>query len=110
MSDDEAEKIAKLNDQVRTTFQGGSICMTAGVNALSEALRRRVFDQVRRFDDFKPDNDPYGERDCGIVEVDDVRVIWKFDYYDPTFSVHSDDPTDASVTGRALTIMLAEEY
>jgi hypothetical protein len=109
MSENEAIKIAKLNDQLRTTFKGGSVCMTAGIVALEEALRLRVFAEVCRFNDFTADNDPYGEHDCGLVEVDGVSVIWKIDYYDPTFSVHSDDPSDASLTGRVLTIMLAEE-
>jgi hypothetical protein len=44
------------------------------------------------------------------VDVEGPKVLWKIDYYDPTFSVHSDDPGDATVTGRVLTIMLASEY
>jgi hypothetical protein len=109
MSDENEAEIAKLNDQLRTTFQGGSICVTAGINALPEPLRVRALETIRKFDAFTPDNDPYGEHDCGIVDVDDRSVIWKIDYYDPTFSVHSEDPADPSVTGRLLTIMLAEE-
>ena len=108
-TDSYAEKVARLNDKLRTTFKGGSVCMTAGINALPEPLRLRVFERVRKFEAFSPDNDPYGEHDCGVIEVDDTTVIWKIDYYDLTFTVHSDDPTDNSVTGRLLTIMLAEE-
>lgn len=110
MSNADATKIARLNDHVRSTFQGGTICMTAGINALAQMTRLRVFEAVRTFDCFTPDNDPYGEHDCGVVEVEGLKVIWKFDYYDPTFSVHSTDPADSSVTGRVLTIMLADEY
>jgi Protein of unknown function (DUF3768) len=108
-TDTDTVKIARLNDDLRTSFRGGSVCMTAGINALPEPLRLRIFDAVRKFDTFTSDNDPYGERECGIVKVDDLRIIWKIDYYDPTFSEGSDDPADPSVTGRMLTIMLAEE-
>ena len=83
--------------------------MTAGVNALPDGLRRRIFDQVRKFDAFTPDNDPHDEHDCGLIEVEHLSIIWKIDYYDPTFSVGSEDPADPSLTGRLLTIMLAEE-
>jgi hypothetical protein len=109
MSDDAATKIAKLNDKLRTTFRGGSVCMTAGINALPDDVRMRVFDEVRKFESFTPDNDPYGEHDCGVLEIENTTIIWKIDYYDPTFSVGSEDAADPSVTGRLLTIMLAEE-
>ena len=107
MSENKAIKIAKLNDQLRTTFKGGSVCMTAGIVALDEPLRLRVFAQVCRFNTFTADNDPYGEHDCGLVEVDGVSVIWKIDLYeDPDVK---DDNGNPAVT-RVLTIMLAEEY
>ena len=109
MYDKDSARIAKLNDALRTSFKGGSICTTAGINALPEPVRLRIFDEVRRFDAFAPDNDPYGEHECGIVEVDDRCIFWRIDCYDPTFSVGSDDPADPSVTGRMLTIMLLEE-
>ena len=83
--------------------------MTAGINALPIDVQGRVFDEVRKFESFTPDNDPYGEHDCGVLEIDDTTIIWKIDYYDPTFTVHSEDATDESATGRLLTIMLAEE-
>ena len=111
MCDDDTDtsKIARLNDILRSSFTGGSVCMTAGVNALPEPLRLRILDAVRKFDAFTPDNNPYGERDCAVIEVDHVRIIWKIDYYDLTFSGGSDDPADPSVTCRLLTIMLGEE-
>ncbi len=110
MSKEKAREIARLNDELRTTFKGGSVYMTAGINALDEPRRLRVLAGVCQFDAFTADNDPHGEHDCGMVEIDGVSVIWKIDYYDPTLSFHSEDPTDASLTRRVLTIMLAEEY
>ena len=103
-------EIARLNDQVRTTFRGGSVHMTAGIGALPETCRQRVFEAVRQFRDFTPDNDPHGEHDCAVIDVDGTEVIWKIDYYDSTLTYHSDNPADASITRRVLTIMLAEEY
>ncbi len=45
-----------------------------------------------------------------MVEIDDLTVMFKIDYYDLTLSAHSTDPADATQTVRVLTVMLAEEY
>ena len=103
-------KIAKLNDELRTSFRGGSVCTTSGVEALPEDLRQRLLSAVQGFREFTEDNDPHGERDCAVIEVEGTRLIWKIDYYDPTFSRLSEDASDPEVTRRVLTIMLAEEY
>ena len=62
------------------------------------------------FDDFKPDNDPYGEHDFGAFEVDGHKFFFKVSYYDITMEFGSDDPANPEVTKRVLTLMLAEEY
>ena len=38
------------------------------------------------------------------------RIFFKIDYFDPMRAMHSEDPADASVTERMMTIMLASEY
>ena len=82
--------------------------ITQGVQALDDVPS--VLDQVRRFDAFTLDNDPYEEHDFGSFIHDDITIFWKIDTYDVDLQMHSPDPSDPAVTTRVLTIMLAEEY
>lgn len=84
--------------------------MTDGVAALDDDIQAKVVEAIRGFDAFTPDNDPYGEHDCAVLEVDDLSIMFKIDYYDLRLSGHSDDPADPPRTKRVLTVMLAEEY
>lgn len=56
------------------------------------------------------DNDPYGERDFGSIELEGERYFWKIDYYDRTLRFGAEDPADTSETMRVLTLMHASEY
>lgn len=102
--------IAELNDRFRQTFEGGKVVMTVGIANLRESTRYRIIEAIRTFDDFTPDNDPYGEHDFVNVEVDQERVFAKIDYYDLNLEFGSEDPADPEQTRRVLTIMLASEY
>ena len=82
--------------------------ITQGVQGLKDVLD--LLDQVRRYDAFTPDNDPYGEHDFGSITLEDTTFFWKIDYYDLDLHMHSPDPSNETVTARVLTIMLAEEY
>jgi hypothetical protein len=57
------EKIRALNDAFRTTFTGGKVLLTAGVNALPPNVKAVVIRYVATFSDFNEDNDPHGEHD-----------------------------------------------
>lgn len=106
-----AATIADLNDLLRTTFLTGKVVFTEGIAALSDDERSAVLTAVREFANFTPDNDPYGERDFGAVEVSAVgKIFWKIDYYDQTLTMGSNDAADPAKTLRVLTIMLADEY
>ena len=108
MHDANTAKIAALNDQVRQSFTGCRVVITQGVQAMDNLPD--LLDQVRRFDAFTPDNDPYGEHDFGSFRHVGETIFWKFDYYDVDMTMHSPDASDPTVTTRVLTIMLADEY
>lgn len=110
MSGDPSNRIARLNDELRHTFAGGKVMMTAGINVLSDDIKARVLLAVRSFSDFGADNDPHEEHDFGSFEVDGEKCFWKIDYYDKSLDNGSENPADPTITTRVLTIMLASEY
>lgn len=102
--------IAKLNDAFRTTFLGGRVLITDGVQSNGPDFVREVLAAVRAYTDFSEENNPYGERDFGSFKVQDELLFWKIDYYDLSMEAGSEDPSDPAVTARVLTLMLATEY
>ncbi|NNE19912.1 MAG: DUF3768 domain-containing protein, partial [Myxococcales bacterium] len=69
------EKIAHLNDKARKGLLPGStkVVLTREVTALPEDVLERLVAAVKTFDAFTEDNDPYGERDFGAVELEGER-------------------------------------
>ena len=111
-----AEQIAKLNDRARSGFDPSArIMFTRGCldtfcsgdtpsglvaqTELIKTMRRHRFEE-----------DTYGERDFGAFTFRGEKVFFKVDYYDLNLEYGSDDPADASITARVVTIMLASEY
>ena len=80
MPDATTAKIAALNDHARRSFTGCRVVVTQGVQALDNLPD--LLDQVRRFDAFTPDNDPYGEHNFGSLRYSGETVFWKFDGVD----------------------------
>ena len=70
-----AARIRELNDQLRCKGIGGRVVITRGIQALGADGVRQVLTAVARFDDFTEDNDPWGEHDCTVLEVEGRRVI-----------------------------------
>ena len=103
-------RIRELNDAFRTTFAGGKVMLTAGVEALPLNVKITLIILVMNFSEFTPDNDPHGEHDFGSFELAGHKFFFKVDYYDPQLEFGSDDPADPAKATRVLTIMLATEY
>lgn len=104
-------RIRELNDRFRREGVGnGSVVITPGVLARGQTIMQKAVEAIESFDDFKDENDPWGEHDFGVVEVEGERVFWKFDYYSPDLCAGSDNPANEGLTHRVLTIMLTSEY
>lgn len=105
------DRIRELNDALRTELRGnGQILVTQGIQSMGEAALMEIMGKVQSFDQFGPDNDPYGEHDFGSFEYQSQTIYWKVDQYDLTLTGGSPDPADPAVTRRVLTILLASEY
>ena len=99
----ESTVIAVQNDNLRRFHHNGLVVISRGIAALDRRLWAEIIAEVATFDAFTPDNDPYGEHNCALVNVRGLRVIFKIDYYDPTLLHHSDDPTNPEITRRVMT-------
>jgi len=111
MSQTTTQMIAALNDQFRHGDRTlGEYNATATVASLPPEKLRALTQSIAAFDDFTPDNDPHGEHDFGVIELDGDRYFWKIDYYDRDFKFRSSDPADPRLTKRVLMIMEASEY
>lgn len=110
LTDHATSRIRELNDALRAEFDGGSWKLTLGLYDLGAPTVLAAVRAIQAFTDFTPDNDPYGEHDFGVVEVDGHRIFWKIDCFDMALEYGSPDPADAAVTRRILTVMRAEEY
>ncbi len=107
---DKSTRIRELNDAFRTTFTGGRVLLSAGVNALDELDKAAVLEKVRTFAGFDDGNDPHREHDFTNVEHNGETYFAKLDYYAPDMQSGSEDPADPSQTVRVLTVMRADEY
>ena len=104
------ERIRTLNDDLRQYLLGGLAVITPGVAALGQQAVDRIIKTIAVYNDFCHANDPYKEHDFGSFEANGQTIFFKIDYFDKTLTYHSPDPSDASMTERVITIILAEEY
>ena len=107
---DRKERIRRLNDDLRRFGRGGIVMLSAGIAAHSIEEVRAILDEVRCFEDFTDDNDPYREHDLGLFRHRGERIMWKIDYYDKDRRFASPDPAEPAVTSRVLTVLYASEY
>ena len=105
-----ADRIRLLNDNFRSTFVGGRVVMTQGVDALPIDTKARVILAVRSFAKFTERDDPHHEHDFGSFDIEGETYFFKIDYYALDMDGGSEDPADPEKTTRVLTIMRADEY
>ncbi len=109
-SENQSKDIARLNDLLRRNAIGGRVLVTQGVQELSQSERSQLMTAIAIFNNFTPDNDPYGEHDFGEVMVHGIKYFWKIDYYDQNYEGMSPNPLDQEETRRVMTVMRADEY
>jgi len=105
-----SDRIRVLNDNFRSTLNGGQVVMTQDVDALPLDTKARVILAVQSFSNFTKEDDPHGEHDFGSFEIEGEDYFFKIDYYAPDLDGGSEDPADPEKTTRVLTIMRADEY
>ena len=79
---------------------------TPGVRALPDVPG--LVQAVQDFNEFTPDNDPWGEHDLGSIIWHENKTYWKIDYYDQALQ-YWHDPLSPECR-RVLTLMRADEY
>lgn len=104
------DRIRIWNDHLRQFHRGGRVLLTQGITSLDERIQEKIVEAVSNFDEFTKDNDPYNQHDCAILSVEGIRIMFKIDYYDLSYTFASEDPADPRKTRRVMTIMLTEEY
>jgi hypothetical protein len=114
-----SEKVAKLNDAFRQELDNpfvavnprNQVTTTQGIwDCFDNEEIGSIFQDIRKFDNFNNENNPYKERDFGSLKRKGRTIFWKIDYYDNDLKYHSPDNTDPEQTKRVLTVMLASEY
>lgn len=104
------ELIARLNDQLRKTGQGGSIVITSNLRRVTGFDAGVLASALANYEGFDAGNDPHGERDFGDLTLFGHNLLFKIDYFDRDLAYGSDDPADPKLTSRILTVMLASDW
>ena len=102
--------IAQQNDDFRKHLSKGTLVLTQGIRSNTSEDIQAIITQVRTFDKFDENNDPYNEHDFGAFDYKGKKVFWKIDNYDKAFLYLSPDVSNPKLTNKVLTIMYAEEY
>lgn len=109
------EQIARLNDRARLGLdKSARIVVTRNCLATLGPLegpvailnQARILAAMRRCT-FSVDSP---ERDLGVFELDGHTIWVKVDYFDKALEFGSDDPADAAVTTRVVTVLLPADW
>lgn len=109
------EQIARLNDRARLGLdKSARIVVTRNCLAtlgplegpLAVLNQARILAAMRRCT-FSADSP---ERDLGVFALDGHTIWVKVDYFDKALAYGSDDPADATVTTRVVTVLLPADW
>lgn len=109
-------KIRELNDNcrqgldrnARITITSTCLATFAPDGGVHEIIAQAgIMKAVRQF---RFAADANCEHDFGRIEVGDHVVLFKIDYYDLDLTFDSEDPANAGITRRVMTIMLPSDY
>ncbi len=97
----------ETNDDLRQSIPNVAppnlLVITRGIAALGPEAVREILQEVKEFNDFSADNDPWKEHDFGSFcyqsEEPRKKIFWKID-----------DHAGQEGYNLVLTVMLAEEY
>jgi len=78
--------------QLAPPWRGRLWVITASPSALGTEALYAILRTVRDFESFTPENDPFGEHDCALLEAAGQRIVFKIDYYDRQIQGTSPDP------------------
>ncbi len=96
-------EIARRNDRLRAMIplipKPDVLVMTRGIAAVPADDITEIMQQVKAFDSFNEDNDPWREHDFGSFDHAGKEVFWKIDDYGGHDGI-----------GLLLTVILASEY
>ena len=85
--------------EIPVIFSPNRLVLTRGIADTFENKLEELFERIRTFDAFTPDNDPWEEHDFGSFEFCGKKVFWKIDDYDGEQGLQL-----------VFTILLADEY
>ena len=109
-----SETIGRLNDRCRQGLdRTARVTVTrACLDALStDSVASQAIAQARLLQELRrhkfAEHDALRER--GEFTIGDIRIYFTIDYYDQGLEWGSEDPADASITRRVLTMMLRED-
>ena len=108
------QDIARLNDRFRKAIffrplRRGKLVLTSGIGALPDDQLKAVALATINQKEFDAGNDPHGEHDFGVIELEGIpKCYWKIDYYsNASMQYGTEDLINAY---RVLVVMLASEY
>lgn len=109
-SSEQLKRIQNLNDMLRIFHRNGEIVYSSGMSIFSNCDLFQIMRAISFYDGFNENNNPYLEKDFGIINFKNYKIIWKIDYYDTELKYHSSAPYDSTKTRRVMTVMLSDEY